>query len=66
MTILNILVTGGTVFASRFTAEYFVKKGHDVYVINRNSRPQSEGVKLINCDRHNLGDTLKNFDLIWL
>lgn len=59
---MNILVTGGTVFASRFTAEYFVKKGHDVYVINRNSRPQSEGVKLINCDRHNLGDTLKNFE----
>lgn len=61
---MNILVTGGTVFASRFTAEYFVKKGHDVYVINRNSRPQSEGVKLINCDRHNLGDTLKNFEFI--
>lgn len=59
---MNILVTGGTVFASRFTAEYFVKKGHDVYVLNRNSRPQSEGVKLINCDRHNLGDTLKNFE----
>lgn len=59
---MNILVTGGTVFASRYTAEYFVKKGHDVYVLNRNSRPQSEGVKLINCDRHNLGDTLKNFE----
>ena len=63
---MKILVTGGTVFASRFTAEYFVKKGHDVYVLNRNSRPQSDSVNLINCDRHNLGDTLKSyiFDLI--
>lgn len=63
---MKILVTGGTVFASRFTAEYFVKKGHDVYVLNRNSRPQSDSVNLINCDRHNLGVTLKNyiFDLI--
>ena len=63
---MKILVTGGTVFASRFTAEYFVKKGHDVYVLNRNSRPQSDSVNLINFDRHNLGDTLKNyiFDLI--
>lgn len=63
---MKILVTGGTVFVSRFTAEYFVKKGHDVYVLNRNTRPQSEGVKLINCDRHELGNTLKNhrFDLV--
>ena len=58
---MKILVTGGTVFASRYTAEYFVKKGHEVYVLNRNTRPQSVGVKLINCDRHNLGGTLKNY-----
>ena len=63
---MKILVTGGTVFASRFTAEYFVKKGNEVYVLNRNTRPQSDGVKLINCDRHSLGDKLKNleFDLV--
>lgn len=63
---MKILVTGGTVFVSRYTAEYFVKKGHDVYVLNRNTRPQSEGVNLINCDRHNLGNRLKNiyFDMI--
>ena len=59
---MKILVTGGTVFASRYTAEYFVRKGNEVYVLNRNSKPQSEGVKLINCDRHNLGDSLKNLD----
>lgn len=57
---MKILVTGGTVFVSRYTAEYFVKKGYEVYVLNRNTRPQSEGVNLINCDRHNLGDKLKN------
>ena len=63
---MKILVTGGTVFVSRYTAEYFVKKGHEVYVLNRNSRPQSEGVHLIEADRHNLEDKLKNihFDLV--
>lgn len=63
---MRILVTGGTVFVSRYAAEYFVKKGHEVYVLNRNTRPQSDGVKLIECDRHNIGDKLKDivFDLI--
>ena len=58
---MKILVTGGTVFASRFTAEYFSKE-HEVYVLNRNTRPQSAGVTLINADRHALGDTLKKYD----
>ncbi len=63
---MRILVTGGTVFVSRFTAEYFANHGHEVYVLNRNSRPQSKDVHLINCDRNNIGDSLKNtsFDLI--
>ena len=63
---IKILVTGGTVFVSRYTAEYFMKRGHEVYVLNRNTRPQSKGVKLIDCDKHNIGDRLKNiyFDLI--
>lgn len=58
----NILVTGGTVFVSRYVAEYFVKKGDSVYVLNRNSRPQSAGVKLIEADRNALGDKLKDYD----
>ncbi len=58
---MNYLVTGGTVFASRFTAEYFAKKGHNVYVLNRNTRPQSEGVTLIEADRHQLGNILKRY-----
>ena len=63
---MKILITGGTVFVSRYTAEYFIKKGHEVYVLNRNTKPQSKGVKLINCDRHNIGNRLKDiyFDLI--
>ena len=62
----KILVTGGTVFVSRFIAEYYVAKGHEVYVLNRNNRPQSEGVKLIQVDRHNLGDVLRpyHFDVV--
>lgn len=63
---MRILVTGGTVFVSRYTAEYFVKRGYEVYVLNRNTRPQSDGVKLIECDRHSLEDRLRDiyFDLV--
>lgn len=58
---MNILVTGGTVFASRYTAEYFRDKGHNVYVLNRGSREQSEGVTLIQADRHSLNGQLKQY-----
>lgn len=57
---MKILVTGGTVFASRFTAEYFAR-GHEVFVLNRGNRPQAEGVTLIRADKHSLGDTLKGY-----
>lgn len=57
----NILVTGGTVFVSRFVAEYFVKRGDNVFVLNRNNRPQPKGVTLIEADRHQLGDVLKQY-----
>lgn len=62
----KLLITGGTVFVSRYTAEYFVQKGYDVYVLNRGSRTQSEGVTLIEADRHNLKTVLqgKSFDAI--
>lgn len=62
----KILVTGGTVFVSRYIAEYYVAKGDEVYVLNRNTRKQSEGVKLIEADRHQLGDVLRDysFDVI--
>lgn len=57
----KLLVTGGTVFVSRYIAEYYVKKGYEVYALNRNSRIQSEGVTLIQADRHDLGETLREF-----
>lgn len=62
----KMLVTGGTVFVSRYIAEYYVAKGYDVYVLNRNSREQSKGVTLIQADRHNLGELLRDdyFDVI--
>ena len=40
----KILVTGGTVFVSRFIAEYYATKDHEVFVLNRNTRPQRQGV----------------------
>lgn len=62
----KILITGGTTFVSRFTAEYYANKGDEVYVINRNSKSQVNGVKLIDCDRTKLGNRLKGmrFDVV--
>lgn len=62
----KVLVTGGTVFVSRYLAEYFVVKNYDVYVLNRNSREQPEGVTLIQADRRHLGEILRDiyFDIV--
>ena len=62
----TILITGGTVFASRFAAEYFAAKDFDVTVLNRNTKPQPRGASLIEADRHALGDCLRgrHFDAI--
>ena len=57
----NILITGGTTFVSKFAAAYFLKQGGRVFVINRGSRPQVDGVTLLKFDRLRLGDTLKGF-----
>lgn len=57
----RILVTGGTVFVSRFTAEWFARNGWEVFVLNRGNHPQPQGTKLIQADRHKLGDILKKF-----
>lgn len=65
-TMKKILVTGGTTFVSKYVAEYFVNAGYEVYVLNRNTKPQAQGVNLIEGDRHNLGGILKNtfFDVV--
>ena len=62
----KILVTGGTVFVSRYIAEYYVSQGHDVYVLNRNTKEQPYGTTLIEADRHNLGKILQkhHFDTV--
>ena len=62
----KILVTGGTTFVSKYAAQYFVNSGYEVYVLNRNTKPQVPGVKLIEADRHNLGSLLKDthFDIV--
>ncbi|MBD5632700.1 MAG: NAD-dependent epimerase/dehydratase family protein, partial [Clostridia bacterium] len=63
---MKILVTGGTVFVSKYIAEYFSAKGHDVYVLNRNTKPQLKKVKLIQCDRGEINGRLKGhrFDTV--
>ena len=62
----KVLITGGTVFVSRYLAEYYVAKKYEVYVLNRNTKKQSQGVKLIQADRHDLGTVLHgiHFDIV--
>jgi nucleoside-diphosphate-sugar epimerase len=62
----TMLVTGGTVFVSRYAAAYFAKRGWQVSVLNRGTRRQVEGVELIRADRHDLGETLRHrhFDVV--
>lgn len=63
---MKVLVTGGTTFVSRYTAEFFEKQGHDVFVLNRGTKQQSNRVHLIKADRHYLGDALRlhKFDAV--
>ncbi len=65
-TALKLLITGGTTFVSRFTAAWFVRRGDEVYVLNRGTREQIEGVRLIQADRHALDGVLKgcHFDAV--
>lgn len=62
----SILITGGTTFVSKYAAEYFVNTGYDVYVLNRNTKPQVQGVRLIEADRHHLDNVLRgmSFDVV--
>lgn len=63
---MKMLITGGTVFVSRYLAEYYVQQGQEVWVLNRGARLQVEGVHLIQADRHALGEVLRGhrFDVV--
>jgi len=56
-----ILVTGGTVFVSKYVAKYFQSNKYEVYVLNRGSKQQIENINLICANRNNLKDCLKDF-----
>lgn len=74
----KILVTGGTIFVSRCIAEYYtrlipkhmgdfrptlpVEQEAEVYVMNRNTHAQVEGVHLIECDKNSIGNDLGDYD----
>ena len=66
----KILVTGGTIFVSKFVAQYFAsnkfKNEYQVYVLNRNNHSQVENVILINSSRENLAHKLEEykFDIV--
>lgn len=62
----SILITGGTIFVSKYAAEYFAGRGDAVYVLNRNHHPQPRKTILIEADRHQLGDVLEkySFDIV--
>ena len=57
----KILITGGTVFVSKYVAQHYVQKGCEVYVLNRNTRRQTAGVHLLEGDRSALGDLLEGY-----
>ena len=66
----KILITGGTIFVSRYIAEHFVnfipeytsEEKAEVYVLNRGTRRQVKGVHHICCDKNDIGDRLKKYD----
>lgn len=62
----KMLVTGGTGFVSGYLAQYFVQQGWQVWALNRDSREQLPGVRLIQADRHALGNALSGmrFDAV--
>lgn len=62
----RILITGGTVFVSKYVAKYFVEGDYEVYVLNRGTKNQIDNVNLICADRNDLKDSLKgySFDVI--
>lgn len=57
----RILVTGGTVFVSKYVATYFQSNNYEVYVLNRGTKQQIENINLICADRNNLKDSLKQY-----
>lgn len=57
----RILITGGTVFVSKYVAKYFQSKNYEVYVLNRGTKKQIENVNLICADRNNLNDSLAKY-----
>lgn len=63
---MNILVSGGTTFVSKYISKYFRDLNYNVYIFNRGNNLQPEGVKFIKADRNNLGDVLKkySFDVV--
>ena len=63
---MRLLITGGTVFVSRFAAEYFAARGHEVTVLNRGSRTQSAGVRHVRADRRDPALDLRGeaFDVV--
>lgn len=58
---MKILVTGGTVFVSKFVTTYFTEKGYEVFTLNRGNREQVKGSLHIKADRSSLNGCLKNF-----
>ncbi len=63
---MKLLITGGTTFVSKAAAAFFIKNGDEVTVLNRGSREQVGGVRLLQCDRMALGDRLRGerFDAV--
>ncbi len=62
----SILITGGTIFVSKYLARHYVNIGYNVYVLNRNTHKQVSGVNLIEADKNNINGKLLpyKFDVV--
>ena len=56
-----ILITGGTIFVSKYVAKYFQSNNYEVYVLNSGTKEQIKNIKLICADRNNLKGHLKQY-----
>lgn len=63
---MDILVTGGTVFVSKYIANYFLNRGHNVTVLNRGNYQQVCGVEFIKKDRNDINNIFEHraFDVV--
>ena len=60
----KVLITGGATGIGKACAELFKASGYEVYITYNKTLPETEGMKVIECNLENLDDIKTAFDLI--